>query len=69
MSQFGMQMPGSQRTRSSGPNVYSALMLVAVVCLLGAVIVVFRAGMMVGPGGDFMGAFQIHPSGQVKLGK
>lgn len=69
MSQFGMQMPGSQRPRTSGMNVYTGLMLVAVACLLAAVIVGFQAGMKVGPGGDFMGALTIHPPGQLKLGK
>lgn len=69
MSQFGMQMPGAKRPRTSSMNIYTGLMLVAVVCLLGAVIASFRAGQMVGPGGDFMAALKIHPQGQIQLGK
>lgn len=70
MSQLGMQMPGAQRTRSAGPNVYSGLLLGAVVCLMVAVGFLFYAGTMVGPGGGMMAALKIHPAGQkLDLGK
>lgn len=69
MSQFGMQMPGTQRGRSASMNIYTGLMLVAVTCLLAAVILAVNAGMQIGPGGDIMGALTIHPQGQLKLGK
>lgn len=68
MSQLGMQMPGSQRRRRASPNVYAGLLLGAVVCLAAAVGFMVYAGMKVGPGGDIMGAFKLHPPGQVRLG-
>ncbi len=67
---FGMQMPGSSRRRRATPNVYSGMLLGAVICLGAAVGFMLYAGMRVGPGGDLMGAFKLHPeSGPVKLGK
>ncbi len=70
MSQFGMQMPGSSRRRRATPNVYSGMLLGAVVCLAAAVGFMLYAGMKVGPGGNIMGAFTLHPTkGAVKLGK
>ncbi len=33
MSQFGMQMPGGRQSRSATPDVYTALMFIAVVAL------------------------------------
>lgn len=33
MSQFGMQMPGGRQSRSASPDVYTALMFIAVVAL------------------------------------
>ena len=67
MSQLGMQMPGAQRTRTASMNVYTGLMLAAVVSLLAAVGLVFYAGMQVGPGEGPMAALKLHPPGQVQL--
>lgn len=70
MAEMGMSMPGAQRSRSPALNVYTGLALIATVCLLTAVILVGRAGMMIGPGGGVMGALQVHPEGQkIELGK
>lgn len=70
MSQFGMQMPGAQRGRSAGPNVYSGILLGAVVCLAAAVGFMLYAGARVGPGGGLMAAFKVHPDrGPVQLAR
>lgn len=62
MSQLGMQMPGSQRGVRPKLNVYTGLALVAVVCLAAAVVVVARAGMMIGPKDQspIMRTFSVH---------
>lgn len=64
MSQFGLQMPGGQRRRGSSLDVYGALAFVAVVFLLVACVVMFRAGQVVGPDGS---AFGLQEKGQIKL--
>lgn len=67
MSQFAMQMPGAQRARTAPLNIYTGLMLVAVVCLLAAIGFVFYAGTKVGPSGGPMAAVTLHQKGQVRL--
>lgn len=67
MSQMGMNMPGSQRSRRATMNVYTGLMATAVVCLLAAVVLVAMNGALIGPGGNWMGAFQIHSKDVKKL--
>ena len=67
MSQMGMSMPGSQRGRRATMNVYTGLMLGAVLCLLAAVIVVAMQGALIGPGGGIMSAFKIHDPKSTKL--
>lgn len=66
--QIGMSMPGASRGRRATPNVYTGLMLVAVVCLLAACVVVWLNGRVIGPGGDAMSALSIHPKGAIRLG-
>jgi hypothetical protein len=44
MSQFGMQMPGGRGGRGAAPDVYTALMFVAVVALGIAVGLLWQAG-------------------------
>ncbi|MEO1129089.1 MAG: hypothetical protein AAFX05_05190 [Planctomycetota bacterium] len=61
MSQMGMQMPGRRRQTTATPNVYTGLLLASVAALATAVVFVALAGMKIGPGGDVMGAFKIHP--------
>ncbi len=64
----GMSMPGASRGRRPTPNVYTGLLLVAVVCLLAAVIVVWMNGRIIGPGGDLMAALNVQPAkGQLNL--
>ena len=60
MSQFGMQMPGGRGARGASPDVYTALMFVAVVALGVAVGVVWFAGGKVGPDGS---AIELHENG------
>ncbi len=61
MSQFGMQLPGSAARRGSSINVYSMLMLVAVLCLLASAAVVFVQGSKIAPGGK---AWAVHAKDQ-----
>lgn len=50
MSQFAMQMPGSQLvSRRPSLNVYTGLMFVAVVCLGAACAMLWKAGSSVSP--------------------
>ncbi len=49
MSQYGMQMPGTQRPRRAAPNIYTGLMLCAVAALATAVVFVGMAAMTVAP--------------------
>jgi hypothetical protein len=68
MSQLGMQMPGRKRTRAATPNVYTGILLGAVGALIGAIAIVWIAGMQVGPGEGPMSALSIHPdSGRLDL--
>lgn len=64
MSQMGMQMPGGHAVRRAQPDIYTALMLFAVVSLAAASVFVFMAGQRVGPDGD---AFSLQQRGSVKL--
>jgi len=52
MSQFGMQMPGGRTKRAASMDVYTGLLLVAVLSLLAACIVLWMAGSEVGKGGS-----------------
>lgn len=64
MSQMGMQMPGGHAVRRAQPDVYTGLMLFAVVSLAVATAFVYMAGQRVGPDGD---AFSLQERGSVKL--
>lgn len=61
MSQLGMQLPGSAARRGSSINVYAMLMLVAVLCLIASVAVVYLQGQKIAPDGK---PWQVHASGQ-----
>ncbi|CAN5854741.1 hypothetical protein BH11PLA1_BH11PLA1_12650 [soil metagenome] len=54
MSQFGMQMPGGVHSRGPVMNVYTGLMLAAVIALAAACIVMYMQGVKIAPGGDPM---------------
>jgi hypothetical protein len=70
MSQFGMQMPGAQRTRGPAMNSYTGMMLIAVVCLGAAIGFAVYAGMKVGPGSGPMAALKLHPAqGKIQLAR
>lgn len=70
MSQFAMQMPGAQRARSAPLNIYTGLMVAAVVSLIAAIGFVMYAGMQVGPDGGPMAAVKLHQSGgKISLGR
>jgi len=69
MSQMGMQMPGGAGARrKGGPNVYTGLMFLAVLCLGAAVVLVFLQAEKIGPASESgpMKAVTIH-DGQVEL--
>lgn len=55
MSQFGMQLPGGQMQRGPVMNVYTGLMLMAVLALLAACILVFVNAGKVGKDGQALG--------------
>lgn len=57
MSQYGMQMPGGQLQRGPVMNVYTGLLMAAVIGLLAASAVVFYQGQKIAPGGN---AFSVH---------
>lgn len=57
MSQYGMQMPGGQLQRGPTMNVYTGLLLAAVIALLAASGAVFYQGQKIGPNGN---AFAVH---------
>jgi len=64
MSQFGMQMPGGKPSRSSAPDVYTAMMVVATIALAAACAVVGLAGSKVGKDGN---VFQVQDAGHIRL--
>lgn len=64
MSQFGMQMPGGRARRASGPDVYTALLVVATVAMLAACVVVYMQAGQIGKGGS---AIALQESGKVQL--
>ena len=68
MSQFGMQMPGSHVRQRPGPNVYTALFFVAVVCLVAAVVIVWQAGTKVSPESGALAPFSMQDSNTIRLG-
>lgn len=49
MADFGMQMPGGRGRMGPTPNVYTALMFVAVVALIGACAAAYLAATKVSP--------------------
>ena len=64
MSQFGMQMPGGRARKSSGPDVYTGLLVVATVAMLAACVVVFMQAGTIGKGGS---AIALQEPGNVVL--
>lgn len=64
MNQFGMQMPGGKASRGGSPDVYTALIFLAVISLAAACALVYVQGTKVGPEGS---AFKIQESGDIKL--
>ncbi len=64
MSQYGMQMPGGMQSRGPSMNVYTGLLLIAVVCMVAASIVVFTAGARVAPEGNVFEVFKPDSSGK-----
>ena len=65
MSEFGMQMPGGRAGRGTSVDVYTGLMLVAVLSLLGAVLfMVLHALPAVGPDGAM---FELQEQGRVRV--
>lgn len=55
MSQFGMQMGGMRGKRAASPDVFTAMMGVAVISLAVACFVMWTAGSKIGADGNFWG--------------
>jgi len=64
MSQLGMQMPGGRINQGPQLNVYTGLLLMAVVCLAVASGFAFVAAGKLGKGGD---AFSPQQAGKIEL--
>ncbi|MFG0283240.1 MAG: hypothetical protein ACF8R7_02360 [Phycisphaerales bacterium JB039] len=64
MSQFGMQMPGGRQRQGSSPDVFTALLFIAVVALGAASFLMWQAASAIGPDGD---PFRAQEPGRVKL--
>jgi hypothetical protein len=64
MSQFGMQLPGGQMQRGPVMNVYTGLLLLAVLALAAASVLVFLNAGKVGKEGK---PFDLQQSGQIKV--
>jgi hypothetical protein len=64
MSQFGMQLPGGRQARSASPDVYTALMFLAVVALAAACAVLWIQASKVGKDGS---PFQLQEQGRNAL--
>lgn len=67
MSQFGLQMPGSQQRRSSTLTVYTGLLFLAVVALGAAVVLVWRAGTELSPDEGVTAPFALQEQNQIRL--
>ena len=68
MSQFGMQMPGSQLSaRRPSMNVYTGLMFVGVVVLAAACAMMWRSATLVSPQKGAMAPFALQQEGQVTV--
>jgi len=64
MSQFGMQMPGGRQSRSAAPDVYTALMFVAVIALGAACALLWIQASKVGVDGS---PFKLQEEGRISL--
>jgi len=70
MSQLGMTMPGAQRVQRPRPNVYTGLLLAAVIALAAACAIVYLQGAKIAPQDDPLGPLKTHPEGQrIDLGR
>lgn len=68
MSQLGMQMPGAQRARKARMNVYTTLLLAAVLVLVAANAIVYLNASKVAPAdAGLMGPFTMHEEGRINL--
>ncbi len=59
MSQYGMQMPAGQLQRGPTMNIYTGLLLAAVVALVAASAYVFVQGKSIAPGGNPLAVHQV----------
>lgn len=64
MSQFGMQMPGGRQRQGASPDVFTALLFIALVALGFACYLMWQAASAVGPDGD---PFRAQTEGQVRV--
>lgn len=64
MADYGMQLPGGRARRGASPDVYTGLAFAAVVFLIAACVMMWRAGTTVGVGGS---PFQLQEVGKIDL--
>lgn len=68
MSQFGMQMPGAQRSRRAGLNIYTGMLACAVLFLAAAVAIVWIQGSKIAPAdAGPVAPLSVHEEGRVRI--
>ena len=67
MSQLGMQLPGAQRARRAAPDVYTGLLMLAVVLLVVALVAVFFRAQSLAPEEGPLGVFKLQDPDRVTL--
>ena len=66
MSQYGMQMPAGQLQRGPTMNIYTGLLLAAVVALVAASAYVYVQGKSIGPGGNPLAVHELNDKAKGK---
>lgn len=64
MNQYGMQLPGGQMQRGASMNIYTGLLLMAVIALAAASVFVYLNAAKVGKGGQ---PLELQSAGQISV--
>ena len=64
MAEYGMQLPGGRSRRGASPDVYTGLAFAAVVFLIAACVMMWRAAGTVGKAGN---PFELQATGSIEL--
>lgn len=64
MAEYGMQLPGGRARRGASPDVYTGLAFAAVVFLIAACVMMWRAASTVGKAGS---PFQLQEAGTIEF--